>query len=280
MRAHLVQFDILWQNKHANFDRVANLLSDARPEAGDFVLLPEMFDTGFSFAVSATADENGETIDFVRSIALKYDITIQAGRTVRSEDVSRARNEAPIVTRDGVVATYTKIHPFSHGFPGQREVDTFDSGAEVITYAWRCDGVSMRVCPAICYDLRFAELFRRGLDMGAEVFALGANWPVARQEHWRALLIARAIENQAFVFGVNRIGRDPSLEYVGGTIAVGPRGEVLGELKDEEAVLTVEIDPRDVTRWREKFHAWEDRRLGLDVPKRSAIVPAAPSDPL
>lgn len=269
MRVHLVQFDIVWQDKRANFDRVARMLSGATVESGDLVVLPEMFDTGFSFAVSATADDNDETLNFVRGLAGRYRVTIQAGRTVRATDPSRARNEAPIVTQAGVVVTYAKIHPFSHGFPGNREIDMFDSGTEVVTYDWRAGGGVLAVCPAICYDLRFPELFRRGLDMGAQVFALGANWPVTRQEHWRMLLLARAIENQAFVFGVNRTGRDPSLEYVGGTIAIGPCGEVLGELADEDAVLSVEIDPRDVSRWREKFRAWKDRRLGLDVQQRA-----------
>jgi predicted amidohydrolase len=127
------------------------------------------------------------------------------------------------------------------------------------------------VCPAICYDLRFPELFRLGLLKGAEVYALGANWPDARQAHWRALLIARAIENQAFVLGVNRTGRDPHLNYAGGSIAVGPQGEVLGELAAEEAVLSVEIAPREVHAWREKFPAWKDGKLlaqgGQDMPQ-------------
>jgi predicted amidohydrolase len=99
------------------------------------------------------------------------------------------------------------------------------------------------------------------MAMGAECYAIGANWPRARQAHWRALLIARAIENQAFVLGVNRTGRDPTLEYAGGSIAIGPKGDVLGELGDEEAVLSVQVDPRQVREWRETFPAWRDGKI-------------------
>jgi predicted amidohydrolase len=121
---------------------------------------------------------------------------------------------------------------------------------------------SLTICPAVCYDLRFPELFRRGLQQGAEMFVLGANWPSARQHHWRTLLIARAIENQAFVIGVNRCGSDPHLDYSGGSMALGPKGEILAELGDEERIESVEIDPEKLRSWRGEFPAWRDARLG------------------
>jgi len=91
---------------------------------------------------------------------------------------------------------------------------------------------------------------------------VGACWPKARQHHWRSLLVARAIENQAIVLGVNRTGRDPTLEYAGGSIAVGASGEVLGELGDDQTVLSVEVDVEAMRAWRAKFPAWKDRKLG------------------
>jgi len=114
---------------------------------------------------------------------------------------------------------------------------------------------------SICYDLRFPELFRMGVLQGAQLIALGANWPDARHTHWRALLIARAIENQAFVLGVNRTGTDPHLSYAGGTIAIDPRGTILGELGHGEGVLSIDIDPKVVTDWRATFPALRDIRL-------------------
>ena len=268
MRAHLIQFEIAWEDKQANFDRVERLLARAGPQAGDLVVLPEMFDTGFSFNLDVTADTNGETLRYLIQLAGDLGVTVQGARTVHPRGSTHAQNRATVVGPEGnVLADYAKIHPFSYG----KEPERFEGGSEVLVYAWegperrqeeRKAG-AMRVCPAVCYDLRFPELFRQGLVKGAEVFAIGANWPEARAHHWRALLIARAIENQAFVLGVNRTGQDPNVKYAGGSIAVGPRGEILGELAEEEGVLSVECDPREVRAWREKFPAWKDVKVSF-----------------
>jgi predicted amidohydrolase len=253
VRAHLVQLDIAWEDPGRNHDRVTKLLEGAGVRRGDLVVLPEMFDTGFSLNIERTAD-TGATLAFLKGLAERLGICVQGGRTVRIDGSARATNRAPVLGADGrLLVEYTKIHPFSFG----HEPERFDGGTQVMTYPWG----GLTVCPAICYDLRFPELFRTGLLQGAEAYALGANWPDARQAHWRALIIARAIENQAFVLGVNRTGRDPTLNYVGGSIAVGPRGEVLAELGAEEGVLSVDVEPREVRTWREKFPAWKDIRL-------------------
>ncbi len=258
MRAHLVQMDIRWEDRGANFSRVERLLDGADVRPGDFVLLPEMFDSGFSVNVSATADRTGETLAFLRRLAEDLGAYVQGGRTVHGCGCAKAENRASVLAPDGrLVCEYSKIHPFSFG----RETEAFEGGGRVETWEWRAGEELAIVCPAVCYDLRFPELFRIGALRGAEVMALGANWPDARQHHWRALLIARAIENQAVVLGVNRTGRDPHLNYVGGTIAVGPKGDVLGELDDAEGVLSVEVDVQAVREWRRVFPALEDARL-------------------
>lgn len=250
MRVHLVQFDIAWEDPSSNFARVEALIDAARVEPGGLVVLPEMFDTGFSFNIEATADR-GRTLEFLRGLARRTRATIHGSRTLAG---AKARNVATVVGPDGgVIAEYAKIHPFTFG----REHDRFEGGESVVTYAWG----PLTVCPAICYDLRFPELFRVGLRRGAGVFALGACWPKARASHWRALLIARAIENQAFVFGVNRVGADPNVMYGGCSIAVGPRGEILGELGEEPGVLSVEVDFAELEAWRRIFPAWKDARL-------------------
>lgn len=259
MRAHLVQFNISWEDKPANFEKVLAMLEAALVEPGDLILLPEMFDTGFSMNPERTRDAGDVTLAFLCDLADAFDATVQGGRTVGD---GTASNVMTIVyaAPDGkptILGEYAKIHPFTLG----KEHERFTPGDRIVIYEWRGSDGSLRVMPAICYDLRFPELFRLGLLEGAEVFSLGACWPVARQSHWRALLVARAIENQAVVLGVNRVGNDPNLMYTGGTIAIGPTGEILGELGDEERVLSVEIDPGAVRRWREKFPAWRDARL-------------------
>ncbi|MEO1716061.1 MAG: nitrilase-related carbon-nitrogen hydrolase [Planctomycetota bacterium] len=253
MKAHLFQLDLVWEDREANFRLVDRAVDSAEIDAGDLIVLPELFDSGFSLNVPHTADGDGSTLRFLTDLALRLGVTVHGSRTVAGAN-GRATNRATIVGSSGeLLCEYAKIHPFTFG----KEPEAFDGGDSVETYDW--NGLS--VCPAVCYDLRFPELFRRGLAKGAEVFALGANWPDARQHHWRALAIARAIENQAFVLAVNRTGPDPHLNYAGGTIAVDPMGDVLSELGDESGVLSVEIDADAVRSWRETFPAWRDMKL-------------------
>lgn len=270
LHAHLLQLDLVWEDKPANYRNVRAMLSNVRVEPGDLVVLPEMFDTGFSFNIETTADADvrsgkstaGPTIEFLRALANELRVTIHGSRTVIGAD-SRGRNMATIVGPSGdVVCEYAKIHPFSYG----RESERFTGGDTVVTYAWTRSADApvadkTTVCPAVCYDLRFPELFRLGLKAGAEVFAIGSNWPAPREAHRRTLSIARAIENQAFVLSVNRVGKDPALAYAGGTLAVGPKGDILAELGDTEGPLSVPIDLLALREWRKTFPAWRDTRL-------------------
>src|ERR1051325_4781369 len=188
-RAHLVQVDIAWEDPKENYERVRQLLDRADLRAGDLVLLPEMFDTGFSFNIQQTNDKGGGTLAFLVELADEFQVVVQGGRTVASCHKCAASNVMSVVApQDGrarVACEYAKIHPFSIG----REHEAFEAGAEIVMYAW--EGAGVRVCPAICYDLRFPELFRLGLLRGAECFALGACWPSVRQHHWRAPLHPR-----------------------------------------------------------------------------------------
>lgn len=257
MRAHLLQLDLAWEDRQANFKRVEQAIDQCDPAAGDLIVLPELFDSGFSLNTEATADKQGETLSFLLELADDLGVVIHGSRTVRDCHCELAQNHACVVgPEQSVLCSYAKVHPFTFG----REPEAFEGGTQDGSYSWN----GLRVGVAVCYDLRFPELFRRGLALGAEMFVLGANWPEARQHHWRSLLIARAIENQAFVLGVNRAGSDPHLNYAGGSLALGPQGEVLGELGHEPGVLSVEIEPDEVRSWRDTFPAWKDARLGFD----------------
>ena len=258
MRAHLVQTDIRWQDKQANFDRVLALLDPVDVGAGDLILLPEMFDTGFSMETGQTADKDGRTLAFLAELAADFKAYVMGGRTVHACHCAKASNTLSILSPAGtLVDEYQKIHPFSIG----REHEAFAGGTRVV--ALSLPESSLTICPTICYDLRFPELFRAGLSRGAQVFSVHACWLSTRHSHWRVLALARAIENQAYVLAVNRTGSDPNATYLGGSIAVGPRGDVLGELGDTEGVLSVEIDGDEVRRWREKFPAVRDIRLPM-----------------
>lgn len=259
MHAHLIQMDIVWENRPANHATARDMIRSANPRPGDLAVLPELFDVGFTLDLDKAPDAHDETLRFLLDLADELKITIHGGRAIRPgpKALNHATITAPGPDGPRVLCEYAKIHPFSYGREGER----FSGGDAIHTYEWTDGRDTLTVCPAVCYDLRFPELFRLGLKRGAQVFALGANWPAPRSHHWRALLIARAIENQAFVLGVNRCGSDPHLTYAGGAIAVGPKGEILGELGDQPGVLTVDLDPAALHAWRAEFPAIPDLRL-------------------
>jgi len=267
MRAHLVQYDIAWENPQANYAVVRALLADASVAQGDLVLLPEMFDTGFSLNVETTADRSGASAAFLASLARSLNAFVVGGVTAIGSD-GGGRNRALCFSPVGEeVARYDKVHPFSFG----REPERFTGGDRVVVFPWSVTGAAnpdapataLMVCPVICYDLRFPELFRAGLTLGAECYVVMANWPEARAQHWRALAIARAIENQAFVLAVNRTGAYPHLAYAGGSIAVGPDGAILAEAAAVPSVVSVALDATALRGWRASFPAWRDWRVGL-----------------
>ena len=259
MHAHIIQLDIVWENKAANHKRVDELIAQTTITPGDLLVLPELFDVGFTLNTQAASDAAGTTRVYLQELADRTQCTIHGSRAVPDPDSGKLHNCATITTPGQASPTceYAKFHPFSFG----RETDSYVAGNEIKFYQWICNDQALGICPAICYDLRFPELFRHGIHQGAQAFVLGANWPKARIAHWRTLCIARAIENQAFIIAANRTGSDPHLSYPGNSILVDPKGEVIGELADEEAVLSVEIIPSLVTDWRTAFPALNDIKL-------------------
>ena len=171
-------------------------------------------------------------------------------------DDGRGHNDAVVFSPDGkLLARYTKMHPFS--FAG--ETKHYQAGADVALFDWH----DVRVAPLVCYDLRFPEVFRRAVRRGAELLVVIANWPQPRDSHWRALLPARAIENQAFLVGVNRAGKDPLVAYSGQSMILDPRGEPLATAGQDEQVLVAEIDKASLVAYRAKFPALADLRPDL-----------------
>ena len=244
-----VQLDIAWEDPEANFSTVRALLAAARPPAGALVVLPEMFSSGFSMDVDRAAGGGAE--GFVEGLARELGVTVVAGVVSRSKD-GRGLNQAFVAAPSGPLARYSKIHPFS--FAG--ETRHYASGKEVAVFRWG----EVAVCPFVCYDLRFPEVFREGVRKGAQLYAVIANWPEAREAHWLALLKARAIENQAFVVGVNRCGRDPKLAYSGRGQVIDPRGNVLADGGNAEGVFGADVDLAALLRYRSEFPALSDMK--------------------
>ncbi|MBL9141903.1 MAG: carbon-nitrogen family hydrolase [Phycisphaerae bacterium] len=256
MRLAAVQYDIAWQKKSENWAAMRRLLQAAALPAGSLALLPELADTGFTMDTAAVLE--GDSLASATRMARDLSIAVVAGHGER-QDAEVCNAASVIDARGEVLGTYRKVHLFSPG----REHTSFKPGRSIVVAPVACGGRTWQVCPLVCYDLRFPELFRIAALAGAEVFVLGASWPAARAAHWRALAIARAIENQAYVVACNRIGHDPHTEYAGGSIIVGPDGSILAEAGNEACVLQADADHATLARWRERFPALRDARRSL-----------------
>ena len=251
MRVHAVQFNIAWEDKAANFAKVRRMLAEHSPGANSLIVLPEMFATGFSMNVGRVAEPpRGETHAFLSALAAEWKSYVIGG-VATDAGGDKARNEALLFDPEGQeIARYLKQQPFTLG--GER--DRYEAGTRHVLAT--CDEFS--VAPLICYDLRFPELFRAAARDGAQVFAVIANWPRPRDAHWLHLLRARAIENQAYVVGVNRCGNDPRLVYRGQSLIVDPYGNTLAEAGEDEQLLSAELDMKELVDYRRKFPALAD----------------------
>ena len=251
------QFDMVWEDKAANVALAREFLAAADVPAGVLVVLPEMYATGFSMNVAGIAEgPDGPAHTFLAETARRYEAHVLGGVVTRGPD-GRGRNEAVCYAPGGrEVARYAKLHPF--GFAG--ETDHYAAGEEVVTFPIG----DLTAAPLICYDLRFPEAFRLAVRRGAELLIVIANWPADRADHWGALLKARAIENQAYVVGVNRCGADPNCEYPGRSLILGPRGETLTDAGDAPCILRASIDVEPLRAYRREFPALADIRLFPD----------------
>ena len=253
MHVFAVQLDSVWQDKPANHARVRDLLAQADVPPGSLIVLPEMFDTGFSMNTAKTAQsEKRESEQFIKEIAAQYQSAVLGG-VVGMSEAGQASNLAVAVGPDGEeLVRYRKMQPFTPTGEDQH----YGAGDTFALFRWQ--GVC--VAPFICYDLRFPEIFRPAVLAGAEFIVVIACWPTARSEHWVRLLQARAIENQAVTLGVNRCGNDPKFTYDGRSAAFDCMGQPVFECDATQQVRAWEVDINQVRQWRDKFPALRDIR--------------------
>jgi predicted amidohydrolase len=224
------------------------------------IVLPEMFATGFSMNVDRTAQgPKRETEKYLRELARRHSAVVLGGvvgsvSTSPSPEPSansQATNEAVAFDSHGnELVRYRKMRPFT---PAGEHLH-YAAGNSHQIFAWN----DMQVSPFVCYDLRFPEIFRPAALQGAELIVVVANWPATRSEHWVRLLQARAIENQAYVMGVNRCGADPKLQYDGRSVAFDPLGQLMHEANAEPQVLMIDVSTDVVRGWRAQFPALKD----------------------
>lgn len=251
---HGVQLDEVWENKEANFTKVRELLAIANPAPGGLIVVPEMFATGFSCNLTATVEpEGGPTELFLREMAAVYQCAVVGGLVTPGSD-GKGRNQAVAIAPDGaVLARYTKMRPFSFG----GEADVHERGSTPAIFEWG----GFKISPLICYDLRFPEIARQGVALGAEVIIYIAAWPIKRQHHWVTLLQARAIENLAYLVGINRCGTDPQFTYSGRSLVADPHGIIIADAGEQERVFRAELAPAILRDWRVQFPPLRDAGL-------------------
>ena len=240
-RVTILQRDIAWRDIEANLEAIERELQGVQ---SDVVVLSEMFQTGFVTTPESVADD-GRTLEWMKRVAKSLDAAVVGSIIVR--DGESYYNRAYFVKPSGEVAYYDKRHLFAMG--GEQE--RFSAGNRRTVVEWR----GVRYLLEICYDLRFPVWSRQRGDY--DVIIYSALWPAPRREVWRTLLRARAIENQCYVIGVNRVGEEPTLQYVGDSAVVDSYGRAIVELEGV-AMATVELDMEALNNFRTKFNVGAD----------------------
>lgn len=262
LRVAAVQHDIVWNDRDANFEHLAPTIAGAVASGAGLVLLTETFSTGFGFGPpdeggDIAEPEGGPSATFLIEQARDHGVWVGGScPEVPADGAGDAADTRPANTfvlagPDGTVHRYRKIHPFSHA----GEERWVRPGTELVTV----DVDGFRVSMFVCYDLRFADEFWQ-VAPDTDLYLVPANWPAKRRTHWMSLLQARAIENQAYVVGVNRVGAGGGLDYSGDSHIVDPLGEVLASAAHTESMLLADLSTEHVARTRDHFRFLQDRR--------------------
>ncbi len=257
LRVAAVQHDIVWNDRDANFERLAPMVAAAAGAGAGLVLLTETFSTGFGFDQPDFGEpEGGPSSQFLVERAVEHGVWVggtcpELPAEFADDADTRPSNVFVLAGPDGTVHRYRKIHPFSHA----DEHHHVRAGTEFVTV----DVAGFRVSLFVCYDLRFADEFWQ-LAHDTDLYLVPANWPQKRRTHWMSLLQARAIENQAYVVGVNRVGEGGPLSYSGDSRIVDPLGELLATASRTESILLADLTTEHVASTRSHFRFLQDRR--------------------
>ncbi len=251
----LVQMDIKWGEADANRSMAETLMKNA-PKS-DIYVLPEMFTTGFVTNPSEVVKDNGgESVLWMQKVSSQLDAAVVGSVAIMEDGLYY--NRVFFVKPGGDVVTYDKRHLFTYGGEDKR----YTAGADRVIVEWR----GVRFLLQVCYDLRFPVFSRNKLadgDVAEYDCALYvASWPSSRRRVLNVLLQARAIENQSYVVGVNRVGTDPVCTYNGGTTLVDAYGKVVAVAEDEQQqTVTATLDMESLSRFRKKFPVLADGDL-------------------
>jgi len=247
MKISIIQSDIVWENPEVNLSYFEQKFFEI-PKGTELVMLPEMFTTGFSMEPDLIAeDHNGKTVEWLINMSKLHGFVISGSIAIK--EGGKFFNRLLWVDGNNVLY-YNKRHLFRMG----GENDSYSSGNKKLITEIR----DFRFCNLICYDLRFPVWARNRNDYDVLIFT--SNWPAPRQDVWRKLLMARAIENQAYVIGVNRIGVDGrNIPYTGNSMVIDYKGNVIAELEDnKEGIINAVLNYESLIDFKNKFPAWLD----------------------
>lgn len=239
---------LFWENVEKNLQNLALRLSSLR-EKTDLILLPEMFNTGFTMNVEKCAEKmDGPSMHWLYEMSKKFDCVVAGSLIIEEQD--KYYNRFIWMSPDGSFVHYDKRHLFGMA----KEDDVFTAGKSRIVLQLK----GWKICPMICYDLRFPVWSRNQVD-GYDLLVYIASWPDKRSAHWRTLIPARALENQAFVIGVNRVGYDGNeVYYSGGSMCISPVGDVVYYKPEDEDLYTFTLNPKDLENARAQFPFLKD----------------------
>ncbi len=252
MKLGLVQYSPVWENQEENILKIESLIKSANKNF-DLLIFPEMTLTGFTMNSEKFAEElDGTGTQYFLNLSARLKTNIFAG--IIERDGKNIYNSLVHFDSFGLIrARYRKIHPFSYA----KEDQFYTAGNE--TVITQIDKIKFGL--SVCYDLRFPELYRLYAKEQVDVLIDIANWPVLRIDHWKTLLKARAIENQCFMIGVNRVGTDPFNTYNGCSAVFDPMGNEIILIENEEKIIEAEIDLEKVSAARGKLPFLQDIRL-------------------
>ncbi len=252
IRAASIQFNVKQGDVDANLAYVREALTRAAAQGVQLAVLPEMWSTGFAYKnLNELAKRTAGIVEELLELSGRLKLVI-CGSMPEPDGVNKVFNTIFLIDNGKLAGTYRKIHLFSL----LKEDLAFAGGDK-----WLLADTSIgKVGVIICYDLRFPELTRRLAVEGAQVICVPAQWPKPRQEHWRALLRARAIENQLFVVSCNACGLIGKLDFFGMSMIIDPKGEVLAESGEEECEIVAQLDLQVMVDWRAQIPCFNDRK--------------------
>lgn len=256
----LTQMDIIWKDKAANLKKGEELTRRAAEAGADMIVFPEMSFTGYSRHLDKIGEDlaTSETVKKMLEISEKYQIAIVFGYAQNpAAGAEKGKNRLVVAESGKILTQYDKIHPFTYG----QESESYQGGDHIAI----CNVNGADCSFYICYDLRFPEIFQV-CSSYCQLMVVIANWPVERIGQWEALLRGRAVENQCYTVGVNRVGEGGGICYVPSSMGFDPYGERLPEqtCQDQELLL-VTVDEAGVGEYRKEFPLLQDRRQDLYI---------------